>query len=250
MSDLKGKSALVTGGAAGIGRAIVERLASDGCIVTIADIDDDLGVRTAREVGAAFVRTDVTEAASLEHAIDFSVREVGRLDLLVNNAGIVCPKAALHECGLEDWRRVLEVDLTGVFLGMKYGIAQFLRQSGGGAVVNLASVSGITGQKLIAPYAAAKAGVIALTRAAALEYAAHRIRVNAVAPTATLTSMVEQLISSDSDPAAYRKRLESFNPLPGMPEPSDIASAVAFLAGGEAKFITGIILPVDGGYTA
>jgi NAD(P)-dependent dehydrogenase (short-subunit alcohol dehydrogenase family) len=250
VKNLSGRVVLVTGGASGLGKAIVERFVAEGCRVAVADIDAETGEAMARSVGALFVRTDVADPAQVEFAVRFAVTAFGRLDVVVNNAGIESEQVPTHECSTENWRRIIDVDLTGVFHGMKYGIAQFIRQGDGGSVVNMSSVAGLTGYPCIPPYAAAKAGVSNLTRSAAVEYGAHGIRVNAVAPTAVSTAIIERLIERAPEPEALRKHLETMNPLLGMPTPEDVAAAVAFLASDDARFISGVILPVDGGYTA
>jgi meso-butanediol dehydrogenase / (S,S)-butanediol dehydrogenase / diacetyl reductase len=250
MKNLRGKVALVTGGASGLGKAMAERFAAEGSKVVIADVHAKAGEAVAAAVSGRFVRTDVTDPASVESAVAFAVAAFGRLDIMVNNAGIESLQAPMHECTIENWRKVIDVDLSGVFYGMKYGIAQFMRQGGGGSVVNTSSVAGIIGFHNIPPYTAAKAGVSNLTREGAVEYGPYNIRVNAVAPTAVLTDLNQRLIDSAPDPAAFKKYLETLNPLSGMPTPEDVAAAVVFLASDDARFISGAVLPVDGGYTA
>jgi meso-butanediol dehydrogenase / (S,S)-butanediol dehydrogenase / diacetyl reductase len=250
MKNLAGKTAIVTGGGSGLGRAIAERLAAEGCQVTVADVDEIFGTAVATAIGGTFIRTDVSSPTEMEALVACTVSRYGRLDLMVNNAGIECPQALLHEVSVETWRRILDVNLGGVFYGMKYAIARFMRQGGGGAVVNMSSVAGIIGYPNISPYAAAKSAVCNLTRAGAVEYGPHGIRVNAVAPTAVATEMNRRQIDRAPDPVALRQLLETMNPLIGMPTPEDVAAAVAFLASDDAAFISGAILPVDGGYTA
>jgi meso-butanediol dehydrogenase / (S,S)-butanediol dehydrogenase / diacetyl reductase len=250
MKNLSGKIVLVTGGASGLGKAIVERFVAEGCKVVLADVNAEAGPAVARSLAAAFIRADVADPAQVAAAVQFVVTNFGRLDVIVNNAGVESVQAPTHECTIENWHRVIDVNLSGVFYGMKYGIAQFLRQGGGGTVVNMSSVAGLTGYAAIPPYAAAKAGVSNLTRSGAVEYGTHSIRVNAVAPTAVATVLIERLIEQSPDPETLRKDLETMNPLLGMPTPEDVAAAVAFLASDDARFISGVILPVDGGYTA
>lgn len=250
MKNLAGKVVLVTGGASGLGKAIVERLAEEHSRVVVADIDAGNGAAVARAAQGTFVRTDVSKAADVEAAVAYAVDTCGRLDVMVNNAGIECPQTPLHEVAPAAWQKLVDVNLGGVFFGLKYAIAQFLRQGEGGVIVNMASIAGLVGFPDIAPYDAAKAGVCNLTRAAAVEYGAHRIRVNAVAPTAVATDMHRRQTERAADPAAFRERMMSMNPLRGMPTPEDVAAAVAFLASDDAAFISGAILPVDGAYTA
>jgi meso-butanediol dehydrogenase / (S,S)-butanediol dehydrogenase / diacetyl reductase len=251
MKNLNGKAVVITGGASGLGKAMVERFAEEGSKVVVADINVEAGEQVAKTVGGSFVYIDVTDPASVEAAVAFAVSKHGRLDVMVNNAGIDSIQAPIHESTIENWQRVIDVDLSGVFYGMKYAIAQMLRQGGErGNIVNTSSTSGLVGFQLIPPYTAAKAGVSNLTREGAIEYGPHGIRVNAVAPTATLTKMVQKIIDADADPAAFKRYLETLNPLVGMPVPEDIAAAVAFLASDDARFISGVVLPVDGGFTA
>lgn len=247
--NLHGKTALVTGGMAGLGAAIVRRLHEEGCRLWVVDLAD-ADVAIARLIGDAFTRADITDPAAMETAIAAAVARHGRLDILVNNAGIEGEVAALHESSIERWRRVIDVDLHGVYHGLRAGLAQMVRQGGPGAIVNMSSVSGIVGYRTIAAYTAAKAAVINLTRTAALEYGPFGIRVNAVAPTAVLTPMVRRSWGDGIDERGAVDILETMNPLAGMPTPDDIAAAVAFLASDEARFITGVTLPVDGGLTA
>ncbi|MGH6617333.1 SDR family NAD(P)-dependent oxidoreductase [Sphingomonas sp.] len=247
---MTGKAVLVTGGAAGIGKAIVERFSAEGASVMIADIDATAAATLATSLGAASIGMDVADEISVAAAIRECVERYGRLDVLINNAGIGAPKALLHETSSEVWRKVVTIDLEGVFLCMKHGIAQMLAQGDGGTIINTASVSGMVGQKFFAPYGAAKAGVIALTRTAALEYGSHNIRVCAVSPTAVMTALVQKLKDASTDPDTFQSHLETFNPLPGMAQPDDVAAAMLFLASADARFVSGVILPVDGGYTA
>jgi NAD(P)-dependent dehydrogenase (short-subunit alcohol dehydrogenase family) len=250
MKNLKSKVVLVTGGASGLGRAMTERFSSEGSRVVIADLDVERGQQLAGAVDGFFVRTDVTDPTSVEAAVAFAVEKLGRLDVIVNNAGVESLQAPMHECTIENWHRVIAVNLSGVFFGMKYGIAQFVKQESAGNVVNISSVAGIIGFHNIPPYSASKAGVSNLTREGAVEYGSRGIRVNAVAPTAVLTPLNQRLIDTQPDPAAFKKYLETLNPLAGMPTPEDVAAAVVFLASDDARFISGAVLPVDGGYTA
>jgi len=250
MKNLKGKAVIITGGASGLGKAMVERFAAEGSRVVVADMNVAAGKEVASSAGGYFAQVNVTDPASVEQAVAFCVDRLGRLDVMVNNAGIDSLQAPIHESTIENWQKVIDVDLSGVFYGMKYAIAQMLRQGGGGNVVNTSSTAGLVGFQLIPPYTAAKAGVSNLTREGAIEYGPHGIRVNAVAPTATLTKMVQGIIDADADPVAFKHYLETLNPMKGMPVPEDIAAAVAFLASDDARFISGVVLPVDGGYTA
>jgi NAD(P)-dependent dehydrogenase (short-subunit alcohol dehydrogenase family) len=250
MERLKGKVALITGAASGLGRACAECFAREGAQVVVADIQEEAGKEVAQALPEGwFVKVDVTDPASVEAMIAETVRHYGRLDILFNNAGIEGEQAPTAESTLENWRKVLAVNLDGVYFGMKYGIAAMLDQ-GGGVVLNMGSTAGMVAFGTIPPYSASKAAVIQLTRAAAIEYADRRIRVNALCPTAVQTPLVENFIRSSPDPEEMRQRMEKMNPIPGMPTPEDVAAAALFLASDEAAFITGVALPIDGGYTA
>lgn len=249
MRNLGGKTVLVTGGGAGIGEAIVRRFVEEGAQVMVADIDTATGQSVADALGLAFVQLDVGEAASFEQAIAATVARFGRLDILVNNAGVASARAPIHSSTLENWHRVINVNLNGVFYGMKYALAHFVEQ-GGGVIVNISSIAALVAFPELPPYNAAKAGVSQLTREAAVEYAQLGVRVNAVAPTAIMTPMNRKTALETDDPAAFERALTGMNPMPGTATADDIAAAVAFLASDDARFISGVTLPVDGGYTA
>ncbi|HAJ63799.1 MAG TPA: short-chain dehydrogenase [Cyanobacteria bacterium UBA8543] len=250
MDRLKGKVAVITGAASGLGRACAERFAQEGARVVVADIQEEAGQQVAQALPEGwFVKVDVTDPASVEAMIAQTVQHYGRLDILFNNAGIMGEHTATDESTLENWRKVLAVNLDGVYFGMKYGIAAMLAQEGG-VVLNMASIVGMVAFAKNPPYSASKAAVIQLTRAAAIEYADRRIRVNALCPTVVQTPLLENFIQSSPDPEDRRQRIENLNPMPGMPTPEDIAAAAVFLASDEAAFITGVALPIDGGYTA
>ncbi len=249
MRNLSGKTVLVTGGGAGIGEATVRRFMDEGARVMIADIDTAAGQAVADAFGMPFVRIDVGDAQSFQQAIGATIERFGRLDILVNNAGIASARAPIHTSTLENWHRVINVNLNGVYYGMKYALTHFVEQ-GGGVIVNISSIAALVAFTELPPYNAAKAGVSQLTREAAVEYAQLGVRVNAVAPTAIMTPMNQRTALETGDPAAFERALTGMNPMPGTASADDIAAAVAFLASDDARFITGVTLPVDGGYTA
>ena len=249
MRNLSGKTVLVTGGGAGIGEATVRRFVEEGARVMVADIDTTAGEAVAQTFGMPFVRVDVGDPESFEKSIATTIARFGHLDILVNNAGVASARAPIHTSTLENWHRVININLTGVYYGMKYALGHFVeRQSG--VIVNISSIAALVAFPELPPYNAAKAGVSQLTREAAVEYAKLNIRVNAVAPTAVMTPMNQRTALETEDPAAFERALMGMNPMPGTASADDIAAAVAFLASDDARFISGVTLPVDGGYTA
>ena len=248
---LQGKVAIITGGASGLGKAIAQRFSAEGAKVVIADIQEENGQTVVNSlVDSYFINVDVSNPQAVERMVNETVKHYGKLDILVNNAGIMGKYASTVEITLENWRKVMGINLDGVYFGMKYGIAAMLNADHGGVVINLASVVGMSAFAGIPPYSAAKAGVIQLSKAAAIEYAPSGIRVNAIAPTAIETNMVKELIANSDDPDTMLEGLQNMNPIPGMPTPEDVAAAALFLASDEANFITGVVLPIDGGYIA
>jgi len=231
MFQLKGKTAVVTGAARGIGEATAALLEKAGATVARIDVDARPGIISA----------DVSDEAALEKAF----RKIGAIDILVNNAGIAVRKTSL-EISLAEWERVIAVNLTGLFLCSRIA-ARGMMQRGGGAIVNLASIMGFSGGLFPNPaYQASKGAVVNLTRALALEFAEHRIRVNAVAPTFVRTDLTTPLFGNPE----VLKKVMHHTPLGVLPEVGDIAAAILFLAGPAARCITGVTLPVDSGYLA
>jgi NAD(P)-dependent dehydrogenase (short-subunit alcohol dehydrogenase family) len=254
MNRLNGKVAIVTGGAVGIGRATAVRMAQEGCGVAILDLDEDGGRALARELdadgaNARFWRCDVSSEDQVRDAIDEAARHFGRIDILVNNAGIAGPNKPTHELTEAEWDRVQAVNVKGVFFGTKHAIPH-LRAAGGGSIINLSSIYGLVSAPDVPPYHASKGAVRLMSKTDALIYAPDRIRVNSVHPGFIWTPMVEGYLSDQPDQAAAREGLAELHPLGHVGEPDDIAWACVYLASDEAKFVTGVELVVDGGYTA
>jgi NAD(P)-dependent dehydrogenase (short-subunit alcohol dehydrogenase family) len=250
MGRVDGKVAVVTGAASGIGRVTAGALAAEGARVGIADVDAAGGQAVAaaiRDAGgdAFFRRTDVRSLADLEAVLDQAIERHGRLDVLVNNAAVAIPGAA-GEMAEDDWARTLDVNLTGVWRGMRAAIPRMLAR-GGGSIVNLSSVQGHVGFVGWAAYAAAKGGVDALTRQAAVEYAARGIRVNAVVPGTIATEMNEKIMRESADGDAVLAGWLAMHPIGRIGQPAEVAAAIVFLASDDASFITGESLRVDGG---
>lgn len=245
---LEGKVALVTGASRGIGAATARLFASEGATVVLASHSEEEMVHIADEIrssgGAALVvKTDVADATSLENLIARAIEAYGRLDIAVNNAGVAGGNRPFAETSEEVFDRVIATNLKGVFLAMKYEIAAMLA-GGGGSIVNLSSTVGLVGTHAgIAPYIASKHGVVGLTKAAALEYAKRNIRVNAVAPGTTRTSVNERWIADEQ----ILQRMTSGIPMGRVAEPSEVAEAILWLCSDAASFVTGVTLPVDGG---
>lgn len=251
-ADFSGQVALITGGSTGIGRATALAFAKAGAQVAIADVNEAAANETVslirnQQGEAIFIRTDVSQSADVQHMVKVVMETFGRLDCAFNNAGIAGQAAApVHELPEEQWHRVIAVNLTGVWLCMKYEIPAML-QGGGGAIVNTSSVLGLVAAPGMSPYVAAKHGVVGITREAGLSYAAHGIRVNCVNPGYIRTAMTTE---STALPADYMERLAAKQPIGRMADPAEVAAAVLFLCSAEASFVTATTFAVDGGLTA
>jgi NAD(P)-dependent dehydrogenase (short-subunit alcohol dehydrogenase family) len=246
---LRGKSAVVTGAAKGIGHATAELFAREGARLVITDVDKEnltgLSDRLTEEISEAEVEVvlgDVSVPEDAKAMIAAAVERFGRIDILVANAGVI-PLSTIVDATPEDWDHVMSVDGRGMFLTCKYAIEEML-ETGGGSIVCLSSISGLAGQAQQAAYGPAKFVATGLTKHLAVEWADRGIRVNAVAPGTILTEAVAEL------PDEYKEPMLEAHPVGRLGEPAEVANAILFLASDEASFITGAILPVDGGYLA
>jgi NAD(P)-dependent dehydrogenase (short-subunit alcohol dehydrogenase family) len=253
LADLSGKVAVISGAGTGIGRAIAELFAKQGAAVVIAEIDTARGRAAAAALSqqgtqALFVETDVANDASVRQMVEAAVSRFGTLHILVNNAGIEMYRSAT-DTTLAEWEQSLNVNLRGVWLCAKYALPHIVA-AGGGAVVNISSFHAHATVNHATPYAAAKGGVVAMTRSMALDYGPHNVRVNCICPGVIQTSMWERYLRGTPDPEAARQTITSYHPIGRLGRPEDIAYGALYLASDEAGFVTGTTLFIDGGVTA
>jgi NAD(P)-dependent dehydrogenase (short-subunit alcohol dehydrogenase family) len=251
MGQLENKVAVITGAASGIGKATADLFAAEGARLVAADWTEAQGIEAveamkARGGEATFVRVDVSQPEDVRRMVQKAVDLYGGLDVIFNNAGIEGEQGMTADCSLENWDRVISINLRGVFLGMKYAIPELLKR-GGGSIINNASVAGIVGFRSIPAYCASKGGVIQLTKTAALEYATQGIRVNAICPGVIWTPMVERFVGDNPE---ARKAFEALEPVAHFGSPEDIAAMALFLASDQSRFCTGAPFVVDGGFVA
>ncbi len=250
--NLNGKVVLVTGGASGIGRASAVAFARHGAKVAIADIDGRGGEETLGMIHQAggeafFAGCDVSTVSDVKTVIDRTVAKYGRLDCAANIAAIEGSPKRIDQVPDEEFDRIIQINLRGVWLCIKYESVQMLKQDGGGAIVNLASAAGLVGSIRSPAYGASKHGVVGLTKSVALQLAKEKIRINAVCPGGIITPMTERIASAGGSTQA---QIASVHPLGRMGLPEEIAATVLWLCSDEASFITGAAVPVDGGITA
>ncbi len=252
MGKLEGKSAIITGAASGIGRATALLFAREGARLALADVDP-AGQGVADEITqgggtAIFVKTDVSKPEDVQALVRATVEAYGRLDIIFNNAGIEGEQRFTADCSVENWDRVLAVNLKGVFLGMKYAIPEMLK-NGGGVIVNTASTAGLTGYPSLPAYSASKGGVIQLTKTAALEYARQGIRVNCICPGGIYTPLVERFTRGIPQ-EQIQKMVEMAHPVGRFGTPEEVAKLALYLASDDSSFCTGAPFIIDGGMTA
>ena len=252
--DLSGKVAFVTGGAGTIGRAIVQRLADNGASVVIADINLPGAEALARDYPSAMAcSVDISSRESTEAGVAAAVARFGRLDILVNNAGVntFAHRVTIDEFPIEEWHRIIRIDLDGLFLMSRAALQPMLSRGEGGRVINIASVVGLAAMRLQSPFVAAKAGIIHLTRSMALELGPKGIAANAIAPGSVMTELTKQLFyGADGKFAGKTEAFMRHIPLGRPARPEEIAEATLFLSSSAARFINGQTLAVDGGWTA
>jgi NAD(P)-dependent dehydrogenase (short-subunit alcohol dehydrogenase family) len=235
---------------AGIGRAIAMRLSAEGARVALADVDEEAAAQVAGEIEGKTLtrRTDVTRAEEVEALVRSVVGEWGGLDVMVNNAGVGVA-ATVEGTSEEDWYRLMDVNLKGTFFGIKYSVPA-IRASGGGSIINMSSIAALVGIKDRAAYCAAKGGILALTRAAAIDHIEEGIRVNCIAPGTVATPWVDRITSGYDDPQEARAKMEARQPHGRLVTPEEIAAMAAYLASEESASCVGACMIVDGGMTA
>jgi hypothetical protein len=249
---LENKVALVTGGGSGIGRGIAQMFAEEGALVMVVDVSLEGAKETAQKItseegDARFIQADISKEDEVQQIVQEAVDTWGRLDVLVNNAGIV-REGSVTETTIEDWDAVMGINLRGTFLCSRYALNQMVQQ-GAGVIINIGSVGGLRGARGLAAYATAKAGVINLTRQMANDYGQHGIRVNCICP-GTIVTPMHRIWYTEEEQEATLAEWAKNRPLNMAGEPIDIAYPAVYLASDEARFVTGSIVVVDGGATA
>ncbi len=243
---LQNKVAVVTGASSGIGLAIAKEFLTEGASVVFSDWNEKDGVEAVSSLGnkAVFIKTDVSKSQEVNNLVQSTIEKFGKLDIFVNNAGVGALGGAI-ECTDDDWARVIGINLFGVFYGVKAAANAMKAVGTKGSIINITSILGIVGFQGAIAYSAAKGGVSNLTRSAAQDLASLGIRVNAIAPAFIKTNMTKVVLQNE----AFNKMVVSNTPLGYVGDPEDIAKAALYLASEDSKYVTGIIMPVDGGWT-
>ena len=249
MGKLQDKIVIITGAASGIGKGCAELFAQEGATVVVTDIQDEAGQKLADAIGGAYLHVDVTDPASVEAMIKSTVERYGRIDILMNNAGIDGQQAVTGDSSIENWEEVTSINLDGVYYGMKYVLPVMVEQNGG-VILNSGSTVGLNAMGFLPAYSASKAGVIHLSKSVAIEYAYYNIRVNVICPSVVDSPLLRHVIANASDPEGAERGFATLNPLPGMVTIDAVAKAALFLVSDDSSFITAVALPIDGGYTA
>ena len=254
MDRVKGKVAIVTGGSHGIGKSACQILAKEGAKVAITDVKDEDGKQVTKDIQQAggtaeYWHLDVSQAAAVETVFNQVKQKWGKIDVLVNNAGITGPNQPTHEIEESEWNNLLAINVNGVFLCTKQAVKAML-ENGGGSIINLSSIYGIVGAPDAPAYHASKGAVRLMSKTDALLYAKDNIRVNSVHPGFIWTPLVENFLAEQGDVEAGRQNLAELHPVGHVGEPDDIGYGILFLASDESKFMTGSELVIDGGYTA
>ena len=253
MGILDGKAVMITGAASGIGEATAKEAAAEGARLLLCDVDAEKGGAVAAGIGdaATYRDCDVTDEAAVEAAVQATIAELGGIDGAFNCAGILGVVGNIGDLPLDGWKRLIDVDLNGVFLCTKHQV-NAMAENGGGSVLNMASAAGLIGWPGASGYVAAKHGVVGLSKAAALEYAPQGIRVNAICPSYTMTPMVEKDLFTDTlgNDEELIAAARANHPIGRFAQPPEIAAAAVWLLSDKASVVTGIAMPVDGGYTA
>ncbi|MDP3470181.1 MAG: glucose 1-dehydrogenase [Daejeonella sp.] len=249
MESLKDKVAIITGSGSGIGRAAAILYATEGARVVVSDINEEHGIAVVSEINKAggqafFIKADTSKAEDNLNLVEQTVAKYGALHIAVNNAGIAGPLSNVADYPIDGWQKVIDTNLSGVFYGLKYQIPAMM-QSGGGSIVNIASILGAAGTKFSPAYVAAKHGVVGLTKAAALEYADQKIRVNSVGPAYIKTPMVMNALDE-----ATLNVIKGMHPIGRLGESEEIAELILWLGSDKSSFVTGSYYPIDGGYLA
>lgn len=255
MDRLKGKVAIVTGAGAGMGRDTSILFAKEGCAVAVFEINETNGQETVNQIVnlggiAKFWKVDVSNEENVKTAVEEVKNTFGKIDILINNAGITGVDKKTHELTVEEWDQVFNVDVKGVFFCTKY-VVPYMMENGKGSIVNLSSIYGTLGSHELTPYHAAKGAVFAMTKQDALNYAKNNIRVNSIHPGTIMTPLVKELGSRmEGGLEAYNKLMSEKHPIGHAGEPIDVSYGCLYLASDESKFVTGAALYIDGGYSA